>query len=101
MFIFIKEKVDRTMLKGSDDLKVSASQPRDRGFEHHTGHDHDSSYDTSTGWFHNRAKINMVKLNLRSQIIIPNIRIVIKLNQQIQTIINHHFSLRQCRIGII
>ena len=29
--------------------KVSASQPRDRGFEPHTGHDHDSSYDTSTG----------------------------------------------------
>ena len=31
--------------------KESASQPRDRGFEPHTGHDHDSSYDTSTGWF--------------------------------------------------
>ena len=31
--------------------KVSVSQPLDRGFEHHTGHDHDSSYDTSTGWF--------------------------------------------------
>ena len=31
--------------------KVSASQPRDRGFEPHTGHDHDSLYDTSTGWF--------------------------------------------------
>ena len=33
--------------------KVSASQPRDREFETHTGHDHDSSYmyDTSTGWF--------------------------------------------------
>ena len=60
--------------------KVSASQPRDRGFEPHTGDDHDSSYDTSTGWFqeaesrvininclnlfHNRAKINMVKLNV-------------------------------------
>ena len=29
---------------------VSASQPRDCGFEPHTGHDHDSSYDTSTGW---------------------------------------------------
>ena len=31
--------------KGSDGLmdKVSASQPRDRGFEPHTGHDHDSS----------------------------------------------------------
>ena len=32
-------------------VKVSASQPRDPGFEPHTGHDHDSSYDTSTGWF--------------------------------------------------
>ena len=31
--------------------KVSASQPRDCGFELHTGHDHGSSYDTSTGCF--------------------------------------------------
>ena len=31
--------------------KVSASQPPDRGFEPHSGHDHDSSYNTSTGWF--------------------------------------------------
>ena len=31
--------------------KVSALQPRHRGFEPHTGHDHDSSYVTSTGWF--------------------------------------------------
>ena len=31
--------------------KVSASQPRDRGFEPYTGGDHDSSYDTTTGWF--------------------------------------------------
>ena len=31
--------------------KVSASQPRDPRFERHTGEDHDSSYDTSTGWF--------------------------------------------------
>ena len=31
--------------------KVSASQPGDSGFKPHTGHDHDSSYDTSTGWF--------------------------------------------------
>ena len=30
---------------------VSASKPRDRGFEPHMGHDHDSSYDTSTVWF--------------------------------------------------
>ena len=29
--------------------KVSASEPQDRGFEPHTGNDHDSSYDTSTG----------------------------------------------------
>ena len=28
--------------------KMSASQPRALGFELHTGHDHDSSYDTST-----------------------------------------------------
>ena len=31
--------------------KVSASQPGDRGFEPYMGHDHDSSNDTSTGWF--------------------------------------------------
>ena len=31
--------------------KVSASQPMDRGFELHMGHEHDSSYDISTGWF--------------------------------------------------
>ena len=57
--------------------KVSASQLRDRWYEPHTGHDHDSSYDTSTGQFqeadlrviniscqnlfHNQAKINLVK----------------------------------------
>ena len=37
--------------KGSSSLmdKVSASQPWDRGFELYTGHDHDFSYDTSTG----------------------------------------------------
>ena len=29
--------------------RVSASQPRDRGFETHTGHDHNSSYDNSAG----------------------------------------------------
>ena len=29
--------------------KVSTSQPRDRGFKPQTGHDHDTSYDTSTG----------------------------------------------------
>ena len=58
--------------------KVSDSLPGDRGFEPHTGHEHDSSYDTSTGWFqeedsrvinvscqnmfHIRAKMNMFKL---------------------------------------
>ena len=31
--------------------KVSASQPRYRGFEPLTGHDHDYSYGTSTVWF--------------------------------------------------
>ena len=32
--------------------KVSSSQPQDRGFKTHTGHDHESAYyDTSTGWF--------------------------------------------------
>ena len=31
--------------------KVSASQPRDHGIKPHQGHDQDSSYDTSTGWF--------------------------------------------------
>ena len=32
-------------------VKVSAWEPEYRGLEHHTGHDHDSPYDTSTGWF--------------------------------------------------
>ena len=42
------------VLKGSGGLmdKVSVSQPPDHGFKPHMGHDHDSSYDTSTGWFH-------------------------------------------------
>ena len=40
--------------KGSGVLidKVYASQHQDRGFEPHTSHQQDSSYDTSTGWFH-------------------------------------------------
>jgi hypothetical protein len=40
-------------IKGSVGLvvKVSASQPRDRGFEPLSGHDHVFLYDTSTGWF--------------------------------------------------
>ena len=32
-------------------VKVFASQPRYYELEPHTGHDHDFSYDTSTGWF--------------------------------------------------
>ena len=42
------------LIKGSGGLKVgvSASQPRDHGFEHNTSHDHDFSYGTSDGWFH-------------------------------------------------
>ena len=38
---------------GSNGLmdKVSASQPQDHGFEPHTCHNNDSSYDTSTGCF--------------------------------------------------
>ena len=41
------------VLKGSDGLmdNVSASLPGDRGLESHTGHDYNSTYDTSTGWF--------------------------------------------------
>ena len=62
-----------------------ASQPRDRAFERNTGHDHDSWYDTSTGWFQvadsrvikiscedflqNRAYIN--KFKLRMAFILP------------------------------
>ena len=69
-----------TASKGSYGMmdKASASQPWDHGFEPHTGHDHDFSYDTCTDWFqeadtrvinisclilfHDRAKINMFKL---------------------------------------
>ena len=38
---------------GSDGFmdKVSAAQPLSCGFDPHMGHNHDSSYDTSTGWF--------------------------------------------------
>jgi hypothetical protein len=41
------------ILKGCGGLvvKVSAAQPKDHGFEPYSGHDHVSSYDTSTGWF--------------------------------------------------
>ena len=40
--------------------KVSASQPWDRGFEPHMGHDPDFSYDTSTGWF-KEADLRLIK----------------------------------------
>ena len=77
-FVVVASKI----LKESDDFTdyVPASQHRDRGFEHHTGHDHHSSYDTSTGGFqeavwrviklscenllNNRAKINKFKLKI-------------------------------------
>ena len=42
--------------------KVSALQPRDRGFEPHTGHNHDSSYDISTGWFQEAGSRDFKKL---------------------------------------
>ena len=49
LITYIPNKVNKfkTHILGSGDLmdKVSASQTRDRGF------DHDSSYDTSIGWF--------------------------------------------------
>ena len=59
------------MGSGSLMNKVSASQPRDRGFEPLTGHEHNSSYDTSTGgsrkrtlesenFLQNRVKINKI-----------------------------------------
>ena len=62
MFITIKALIyngltgDHVRVNALKQLKrhkysVSASQPRDRGYEPHTGHDHYSSYDTSTGWF--------------------------------------------------
>ena len=72
---YMQQQQQQQQQQRSDDLmdKVSASQPWDRGFEPHMGHSHDSSYDTSTGWysrvinlscdnlFHIRAKINMFK----------------------------------------
>ena len=36
-------------MNGGVMVKVFAVQPQDNGFEPHTGHDHDSSYDNSTG----------------------------------------------------
>ena len=44
--------------KGRDGLvaEVSASRPKDRGFEPHQGHDHVSPEDTSTGWSRNRTR---------------------------------------------
>ena len=52
-FEYDKQVLKPKKKRGSGGLmdKVSATQPRDRGFEPHTGHDHDSSFDTSTGWF--------------------------------------------------
>ena len=41
--------------------KVSASQSQDSGFEPHMGHDHDSSYDTSTGCF---QEANSIVINI-------------------------------------
>ena len=32
-------------------VTVSASQLQDRGFKPHTGHNHDSSYNTMVGWY--------------------------------------------------
>ena len=43
LFLVKSAESDGLMHKGS------ASQPWDCGFEPHMGHDHDSSYDTSTG----------------------------------------------------
>ena len=42
---------EKELKKGNSGLmdKVSVSQPWDRWFEPHMGHDHDTSYDTSTG----------------------------------------------------
>ena len=64
--------------------KVFISQPWDRGFEPQMRHDHDSSYNTSTGWFQeadsrvisiicenllqNQAKMNKFKLKDITQI---------------------------------
>ena len=41
---------------------VSASQPRDCGFEPHTGHGHDSSYDISNGWFQ-EAELRVIHIS--------------------------------------
>ena len=50
---FFPENCFSESLKGRGGLidKVSALKPQDHGFESHMGHDHDSSYDTGTGWF--------------------------------------------------
>ena len=51
--VLIVSTLDPEQCEGSGDLKynVSASQPRERGVGPYTDHDHDSSYDISTGWF--------------------------------------------------
>ena len=46
-----KNEVKSVKGNGCVMAKVSASPPRDRGFEPQMGHDHDSSFGTSTGWF--------------------------------------------------
>ena len=49
-FYFLKKVTIVQKRSGGLMDNVSASQPQDLGFEPHMGHDHDSSYDTSTGW---------------------------------------------------
>ena len=49
--------------------QVSVSQPRERGFEPHKGHNHDFLYDTSTDWFQgaDSGVINISFLEIVSQ----------------------------------
>jgi hypothetical protein len=46
-------------------VKVSASQPKDHVFEPYSGHDYVSSYDTSTGWFH-EADSQVINVSCKS-----------------------------------
>jgi hypothetical protein len=71
----------KSLFKGSSGLvvKVSASQPRDYGFEPYSGHDHVSSYDTSTGWFKeadskviNISCKNFFAIELKKNMLKPN-----------------------------
>ena len=43
--------------------KVFVSPPRDRGFGSNTDHNHDSSYEVSTGWLHEADSRVLLKLN--------------------------------------